>query len=73
LGFDGVALVLDLGGQLSANELFLLRRNLLRKLKRLEPVLQIHSHLQRQFLLRALHETFLSQVVLEKDGGDVAH
>ena len=44
LRFDSVALVLDLRGELSADVLFFLRRNLLCELESLEPVLQVHAH-----------------------------
>ena len=44
LSFRGVSLILNLRGQLTANELLPLRSNLLGEFKCSEPVLQIHSH-----------------------------
>ena len=44
LSLNRVALVFDLRSQLSTNELFFLRGNLLGQLEGLEPILEVHSH-----------------------------
>jgi hypothetical protein len=51
LCFNGVALVFDLRGQLSANELFFVLSNLFGKFEGLEPVLKIHSHFEGKLWL----------------------
>lgn len=54
LCFNSVSLVLDLGGQLSANELLFVWSNLFGKFECLEPVLKIHSHFEGKFWLGRL-------------------
>jgi hypothetical protein len=58
--------------ELAADELLSLRAKLFGKFKRRKPILQIHSHIQREDWVRRFCKHFLSDVVLEKNRGDVA-
>jgi hypothetical protein len=73
LGLDGVALVLNLTGQLPAYVLFLIRGDLFAQFEGSKPILKVHSHLQGELRLRALQEVVLGDIVLEQDRGYVTH
>ena len=73
LSLSGIALVLNLGSELAADELLFLWGDGPGEFKSRKPVLKIHSHLESQFRLGALKESLLSQIVFEEDRSNVAN
>jgi len=68
-----IALVLDLGSELSADILLTFGSDLLCQLESSEPILKIHTHVKGELRLRTAQEHVLSQIRLEEDASDVAH